>query len=212
MTAKMTASGALHIALELGQDKWLLAFATQAAQKPRFRPVPARDLDRLDQEIARAKTRFGLPADAPVHTCYEAGRDGFWLHRALRARGIDNLVVDSGSIEVNRRSKRVKTDPVDAAKLVNLLCRYHAGERKVWSVVQVPAVADEDRRQLHRGLKDLQRQQTECSNRIKGLLASVGLSAEVNAQFRTALAALRDWEGQPVPAGLRGRIQQEYAV
>jgi transposase len=212
MTAKTTAGGTLHIALELGQDKWLLAFATQAAEKPRFRPVPARDLDRLDQEIARAKTRFGLPADAPVRTCYEAGRDGFWVHRALRARGIDNLVVDSGSIEVNRRTKRVKTDPVDAAKLVNLLCRYHAGERKVWSVVQVPAVADEDRRQLHRGLKDLQRQQTECSNRIKGLLASVGLSTEVNAQFRTALAALRDWEGQPVPAGLRERILQEYTV
>src|SRR5262249_48491367 len=156
--------------------------------------------------------RFGLPADAPVRTCYEAGRDGFWLHRALRARGIDNVVVDSSSIEVNRRTKRVKTDPVDAAKLVNLLCRYHAGERKVWSVVQVPAVADEDRRQLHRGLKDLQRQQTECSNRIKGLLASVGLSTEVNAQFRTVLAALRDWVGQPVPAGLRERILQAYAV
>jgi transposase len=82
----------------------------------------------------------------------------------------------------------------------------------VWGVVQAPAVADEDRRQLHRGLKDLQRQQTEGSNRIKGLLASVGLSAEVNAQFRTALAALRDGEGQPLPAGLRERIQQEYAV
>jgi transposase len=212
MTVNTTAGSALYIALELGQDKWLLAFATQAAEKPRFRPVPARDLDRLDQEMARAKTRFGLPTDAPVRTCYEAGRDGFWLHRALRARGIDNVVVDSGSIEVNRRTKRVKTDPVDAAKLVNLLCRYHAGERKVWSVVQVPAVADEDRRQLHRGLKDLQRQQTECSNRIKGLLASVGLATEVNAQFRTVLAALRDWEGQPVPAGLRERILQEYAV
>jgi transposase len=212
MTVNATAGGTLYIALELGQDKWLLAFATQAAEKPRFRPMPARDLDRLDQEIARAKTRFGLPADAPVRTCYEAGRDGFWLHRALRARGIDNVVVDSGSIEVNRRTKRVKTDPVDAAKLVNLLCRYHAGERKVWSVVQVPAVTDEDRRQLHRGLKDLQRQQTECSNRIKGLLASVGLSAEVNAQFRTVLAALRDWGGQPVPVGLRERILQEYTV
>jgi transposase len=212
MTVKATAAGTLYIALELGQDKWLLAFATQAAEKPRFRPLPARDLDRLGQEIARAKTRFGLPADAPVRTCYEAGRDGFWLHRALSARGIDNVVVDSGSIEVNRRTKRVKTDPVDAAKLVNLLCRYHAGERKVWSVVQVPAVADEDRRQLHRGLKDLQRQQTQCSNRIQGLLASVGLSAEVDAQFRTVLSALRDWEGQPVPAGLQERLLQEYTV
>jgi len=203
---------ALYIALELSQDKWLLACATAAAEKPRFRPVPARELARLDQEIAKAKERFGLPAEAPVYTCYEAGRDGFWLHRALTSRGIHNVVVDSSSIEVDRRKKRVKTDPVDAAKLLNLLCRYHSGERKVWRVVQVPSVADEERRQLHRGLKDLQRQQTECSNRIKGLLASLGLTAEVDAKFRTTLAELRDWAGQRVPAALAQRLLQEYAV
>src|SRR5262245_9357792 len=208
----MTTTRTLYIALELGQDKWLLACATQAAQKPRFRSLPARDLTRLQEEIAKAKQRFGLPADAPVCTCYEAGRDGFWLHRALTTLGIANVVVDAGAIEVNRRSKRVKSDPVDAAKLVNHLIRYHQGERKVWSVVNVPAVADEDRRQLHRGLKDLQRQQTECSNRIQGLLASQGLDTAVDANFRTRLAALRDWAGQPVPAGLRQRLLQEFAV
>jgi transposase len=202
----------LYIALELGQDKWLLAFATQPAEKPRFRPVPARNIDRLVEEIAKAKVRFGLPADTPVCTCYEAGRDGFWLHRALTARGIVNVVVDSSSIEVNRRNKHVKSDPVDATKLLNLLCRYHAGERKVWSVVNVPTVEDEDRRQLHRGLKDLQCQQTECSNRIKGLLASQGLDAAVDAEFRTTLAGLRDWAGQPAPGGIQQRILQEFAV
>jgi transposase len=208
----MITTGTLYIALELGWDKWLIACATQAAEKPRYRTVPARDLARLQEEIAKAKQRFGLPADAPVGTGYEAGRDGFWLHRALTQLGITNVVVDSGAIEVNRRRKQVKSDPVDAAKLLNLLCRYHGGERKVWSVVNVPTVADEDRRQLHRGLKDLQCQQTECSNRIKGLLASQGLAAKVDADFRTSLAALRDWAGQPVPAGLRERLLQEFAV
>jgi transposase len=207
-----TTTGTVYIALELGQDKWLIACGTQAAEKPRFRSLPARDLTRLQEEIAKAKQRFSLPADAPVCTCYEAGRDGFWLHRALMTMGITNVVVDSGAIEVNRRRKHVKSDPVDAAKLLNLLCRYHGGERKVWSVVNVPTVADEDRRQLHRGLKDLQRQQTECSNRIKGLLASQGLDAPVDADFRRTLAALRDWAGQPVPAGLRERVLQEFAV
>jgi transposase len=210
MTATQTKY--LYVAFELGQEKWLLACATQAAEKPRFRPLPARDLSRLQEELGKAKKRFGLPADAPVRSCYEAGRDGFWLHRALTALGIDNVVVDSGAIEVNRRHKHAKTDPIDAGKLVNHLCRYHGGERKVWSVVNVPAVADEDRRQLHRGLKDLQRQETECSNRIKGLLASLGLVAAVDAEFRTTLAGLRDWAGQPVPAGMRQRIVQEYAV
>ena len=120
-------------------------------RSPAYRSLPARDLTRLQEEIVKAKQRFGLPADAPVCTCYEAGRDGFWLHRALTKPGITNVVVDSGAIEVNRRRKHVKSDPVDAAKLLNLLCRYHGGERKVWSVVNVPTVADEDRRQLHRG-------------------------------------------------------------
>src|SRR5262245_45342437 len=212
MTTTTTAMGTLSVALELGQDKWLLACATQAAQKPRFRSLPARDLNRLPGEIATAKRRFGRPADAPVRTGYEAGRAGFWLHRALTGLGIGNVVVDAGAIEVNRRQKRVKSDPVDAAQLVNHLIRYHQGERTGCSVVNVPPVADEDRRQLHRGLKDLQRQQTECSNRIQGLLASQGLDAPVDADFRTTLDGRRDWAGQPVPAGLRERVLQEFAV
>lgn len=204
--------GTLHVALELGCDKWVLASATQAAQKPRFRTVPARDLAKLQEEIAKAKARFGLPADAPVCTCYEAGRDGFWLHRALTKLGITNVVVDASSIEVNRRQKQIKSDPVDASKLVNMLCRYHAGERKLWSVVNVPSVTDEDGRQLHRGMKDIQRQKTECSNRIKGLLASQGLTAAVDAKFRATLTGLRDWADQPVPVGMQMRLLQEYAV
>jgi transposase len=202
----------LYVALELGCDKWVLASATQAAEKPRFRTVAARNLTALNEELAKAKARFSLPADAPVCTCYEAGRDGFWLHRALTKLGITNVVVDASSIEVNRRQKQIKSDPVDAAKLVNMLCRYHAGERKVWSVVNVPSVQDEDGRQLHRGMKDIQRQKTECSNRIKGLLASQGLTAAVDAKFRATLAALRDWADQPVPAGMQVRLLQEYAV
>jgi transposase len=211
MTTTIT-TGTLYVALELGCDKWVLASATQAAEKPRFRTVPARNLAALNEEIAKAKARFGLPADALVCTCYEAGRDGFWLHRALTKLGITNVVVDASSIEVNRRQKQIKSDPVDAGKLVNMLCRYHAGERKVWSVVNVPSVADEDGRQLHRGLKDLQRQKTECSNRIKGLLASLGLTAAVDANFRATLTGLRDWADQPVPAGMQLRLLQEYAV
>jgi transposase len=207
-----TTTGTLYVALELGCDKWVLASATQAAEKPRFRTVPARDLGKLNEEIAKAKARFGLPADSPVCTCYEAGRDGFWLHRALTKMGITNVVVDASSIEVNRRQKQVKSDPVDAGKLVNMLCRYHAGERKVWSVVNVPSIQDEDGRQLHRGMKDLQRQKTECSNRIKGLLASQGLTAAVDAKFRATLAALRDWADQPVPAGMQTRLLQEFTV
>src|SRR5450755_961786 len=93
--------GALYVALELGWDGWKLAFAVGRAQAPRLKSVRARDLEAVMREIAAAKAKFGLPQDALVRRCYEAGRDGFWLHRALTDRGIVNVIVDSASIEVN---------------------------------------------------------------------------------------------------------------
>ena len=104
------------------------------------------------EEIERAKRRFRLPDAVRVVSCYEAGRDGFWLHRFLVDQGIENRVVDSSSIEVNRRQRRAKTDRMDVEKLLGLLMRYEAGERKAWSVVRVPTVTEEDARQLHREL------------------------------------------------------------
>src|SRR5262249_39111946 len=158
--------------------------------------MPARDLPRLYEEIAKAKRRFGLAADAPVRSCYEAGRDGFWLHRHLQANGLDSALVDSASIEVNRRQRRTKTDRRAARKLLNLRLRYQGGERKVWSIVHVPSAADEDARQLHRELQELKDERTEHVNRIKGLLASQGLKApEVNKHLEDWLGTARLWDG-----------------
>src|SRR6516162_877831 len=142
----------LYLAFELGWTSWKLAFTVGAGQKPRLRSIPARDTDALMREIPAARRRFGLPEEAPVISCYEAGRDGFWLHRYLAHQGIENLVVDAASIEVNRRRRRAKSDDLDATKLVGMLIRWHVGERKLWAVVHVPTVADEDLRQLHREL------------------------------------------------------------
>src|SRR5689334_20355862 len=100
------AAAPLYLAFELGRDTWKLAFTTGAARKPRLRTTPAHDLDALAAEIQRARQRFGLAADAPLLSCYEAGRDGFWLHRYLAREGITNLVVDAASIEVSRRARR----------------------------------------------------------------------------------------------------------
>src|SRR5262249_8833414 len=119
--------------------------------------------------------------------------------------------VDSASIEVLRRGRRAKNDRLDAAKLLSMLLRYHAGEHKLWKVVHVPSVVDEDRRQLHRDLLELKAERTQHSNRIKGLLAALGLAVEVGADFLQRLAALRTWDEQPVPAGLQQRLQREFA-
>jgi transposase len=202
--------GFLYLAFELGWTEWKLAFGTGPAQAARLRCIGARDLDALQQELARAKARFGLPHDAPVRCCYEAGRDGFWLARWLAQRGIDNVVVDASSIEVNRRARRAKTDRLDAAKLLGMLLRYHQGERGVWSVVRVPGVEDEDRRQPHRDLLELKADRTRHVNRIKGLLAGSGLACEVDADFPQRLGGLRTWDGQAVPARLRQRLLREH--
>jgi transposase len=200
----------LYLALELGRNSWKLAFTIGAAQKPRLRSLAAGSYEGLILEIKKAKERFGLPPDAAVISCYEAGRDGFWLHRFLSHEGIRNRVVDSASIEVNRRKRRAKSDRLDATKLVSMLIRSHQGEEHVWAVVRIPTVDDEDRRQLHRDLIRLKAERTEHDNRIKGLLAGLGLMVTVNAGFAERLEQLRQWDGSEVPSGLRQRLTREF--
>jgi transposase len=206
-----TAAPVLYLALELSWNSWKLAFTVGLGQKARLRTIPARNTELLFREIDKAKARFGLPADTPVASCYEAGRDGFWLHRLLVHHGIDNRVVDSASIEVNRRQRRAKSDALDATKLVEMLIRFHNGETKVWRVVRIPTVADEDRRQRHRELIELKAQRTEHSNRIKGLLATFGLDVLVDAELPRRLEGLRQWDGAPLPPGLVARVLREFA-
>src|SRR5574341_909860 len=196
-------SGRLYLALELSQAEWKLGFTIGLGQAPRLRSLQARNLKGLSREIEQAKERFGLSKEAAVVSCYEAGRDGFWLHRYLESIGVGNLVVDSASIEVNRRFRRAKTDRLDVGKLLNMLVRYHQGERKVWSVVHVPSVEVEDQRQLHRELMALKREQTHHINRMKGLLASQGVVLEVKRDFVEELVEVKVWDGSKIGSGLR---------
>ena len=205
-----TVSGKLYLALELSNAEWKLGFTVGLGQAPRLRTMPARNLVGQQHEIELVKARFGLPRDAGVLSCYEAGRDGFWLHRFLEASGVNNLVVDSASIEVNRRFRRVKTDRLDVGKLLTMLVRYQQGEPKVWSVVHVPSVVEEDQRQRHRELRALKREQTHHINRLKGILASQGVVLEVKADFLEPLEAVHLWDGSSIPAGLQILLEREH--
>jgi transposase len=201
----------LFLALELGESTWKLAFTPGLDQKPRERTIAARDREALRAEVAGARRRFGLPARAPVVSCYEAGREGFWLHRFLVAEGIENRVVDAASIEVNRRSRHVKTDRMDVHRLLRLLVRESLGEEHVWAVVRVPSPEEEDRRHLHRELVAAKRDRTRVTNRIQGLLANHGLRIEWRRPLGPQLDALRLWDGAHLPPGLRARIEREWA-
>lgn len=204
----ITNSTVLYLAFELSNKTWKLGFTVGLGQKPRERVIPARDLSRVFEEITAAKRRFKLADSCRVVSCYEAGRDGFWLHRALVSAGVENQVVDSSSIEVKRRARRAKTDRLDLGKLITMLIRYHSGESKVWSVVHVPGVVEEDQRQLHRDLADLKAERSREINRIKGLLASQGISLETRGQAKIDLEEVRLWDGSSLPAGMRGRLKR----
>ena len=201
----------LFLALELGRREWKVGFATVIGKRPRERSMNAGDADGLEDEIARAKRRFGLSDSAEVVSCYEAGRDGFWIHRFLESIGVRSHVVDSSSIEVNRRRRRRKTDRLDMESLLRLLIRFWGGERRVWSVVRVPSPEAEDARQLHRELKTLGRDRTRVTNRIKALLATQGLlEVELGPEFEAELETMILWDGLPLPVQTRNRLKREW--
>jgi transposase len=193
------------MAMELSDKTWKLCFG--GGDRPRCKSVDARDQDGLLREIARKKEQMRLPADAPVVSCYEAGRDGFWIHRFLEKHGIENLVVDPSSVEVNRRQRRAKTDRLDAQKLLQMLLRYCLyGEKDCWSICRVPSEGAEDERRLGRELERLTQERTDHVNRIRSLLCLHGLT-RVNPLVDPS--TLTDWEGKPLMPELTAELGRE---
>lgn len=208
-STELTAATPLLMALELGSTKWTLGFTTRIAEATRIRRINAGDMPALEKEMLLAKTRLALPLDAPVASCYEAGRDGFWIHRWLEARAIHNVVVDSASIEVNRRARRAKTDRLDVAKLVAMLKRSHTGER-VWSVVRVPSPEAEADRQLTREIATVREDRKRARFRMQSLLATQGIRLQIGRAFLRHLAGALTGDGRPLPAAFQQRLTREW--
>jgi transposase len=198
-------ASALYMAMELSAKEWKLAFA-KGFENPRIRTVNAGDFEGLRGEVRRALERYGLDLETPVVTCYEAGRDGFWIHRELERRRWRNVVVDPASIEVTRHRRKRKTDRLDAIGLVKRLVRYARGERDVWRTVRVPDVEDEDRRRLHREQDRLTKEQTSHLARIRSLLATQG---PVPQKLDEAVL-LRRSNGTRLPSALSAELRREW--
>jgi transposase len=199
-------ASALYMAFELSEKDWKLALGDGVRSPSRY-TVAAGNTVALLECIAKAKARCGLAPQARARSCYEAGRDGFWLHRWLLAQGIDNIVVDSASIEVNRRARRTKTDRLDADKLLSMLIRYHAEEPRVWSVVRVPTPEEEDARRAHRELGRLGHERTAHINRIRALLVLNNL----RVKYVGGRLWRRWWTGhaQELRPAVRAEIERE---
>lgn len=200
----------LYVAFELGKKGWTLAMTSGFGVAPWLRSVASGDLRAVERMLSEGRRRLGLPAGAPIVSCYEAGRDGFWIHRALTQLGLRNQVVDSASIEVNRRKRRAKTDRLDALKLVQMLVRVWYGEKRVWSEVRVPSVAEEAARQVSRERTALTQEQTGLINQIRGWLATWG--APLPARRRDGWwATVQDWTGSTLPAEVQARLGRAAA-
>jgi transposase len=197
----------LFVAFELGKKTWKLAMTTGLGIAPWLRTVAGGEVGAVVEVIGAARARFGLPATARVLSCYEAGRDGFWIHRALQARGLENRVVDSSSIEVNRRKRRAKSDRLDAQKLVMLLVRVCSGDRQAWSEVRVPSAAAEAARHRSRERTALTQEQTRLRNQLGSWLATAGcVVSRRRRQPAQWWTTVRDWANEPLPAAVQARI------
>jgi transposase len=193
----------LLAALELSAKSWKVAMSGRG--KKRQVTVPGGDLGALLETFRQAKERFGLAPTAPVVSCYEAGRDGFWIHRRLAEAGGTNLVVDAASIEVDRRQRRAKTDRLDAWRLLAQLQRLHGGEARALRAIPVPSVAEEDARRLHRELGRLRKERTAHSNRMRSLVTLHGYPLAVGAQVEEQVKAL----GDRLPPRVRAEVLRE---
>jgi transposase len=198
----------LHVAFELSSSRWRLGLSD--GKSVRQVTVVAGDLRDLEAQLAKAKRRFKLAPNARTVSCYEAGRDGFWLHHWLESVGVESFVVEPASIQVDRRARRAKTDRLDVEALLRMLVRWSGGERNVWRVCRVPSEEAEDLRRRSRERGRMKHEEVQHRNRIKGLLALHGVRLVVGKGFREAVAGVRRWNGKPLPAGLLAEILREF--
>ena len=201
----------LFLALELSSKKWKAGMTRGRGLKQRNKSLDAGDFAGLEIAISRAKKRFGLSPDTSVVCCYEAGRDGFWIHRRLERMGLRNIVIDPASVDVKRKRRNKKTDRLDLAKLLKNLILWWEGDDSVWSVVRVPTVEDEDARHFHRELAKLKGERTRHVARIKSLLVLHGIRLQtVSGDFLGHLQEIRLDDGSSLPPQLRSRLEREY--
>jgi transposase len=201
------------MAIELSKTSWVVGMLTPLSNKISLRSIPCGAVEKLMAIVDQTTNRVMQATGGPVQvvSCYEAGYDGFWLHRFLAAHRIINHVLDAASLLVNRKARRAKTDRLDAEKLVRVLMAYWRGEPKVCSIVRPPSVEDEDAKRLHRERQFLMKERVQHIGRIKGLLAAQGVYdfRPERKDWRNRLAEIRTGDGRPLPSRLKAEIDRQ---
>jgi transposase len=207
----MPSETTVYVAVELSVSSWLVAARSASAEKSRLHRIRGGDTTTLLALIAklrlRASTKLGRAVD--VACCFEAGRDGFWLHRLLTAHGIAAYVLEPTSILVNRRARRAKTDRLDAEGMLRVLAAWLAGDRQVCSMVRVPTPEEEDAKRPHREREHLVQERLRIENRIEALLFTQGIRKRPSLRsWVRDVAELRTGDGRELPCLLRIELER----
>lgn len=207
----MSSENTVHIAIELSLSSWLVAARQPGAEKSRLYRIEGGDTAALLSLIADLRSRASNKSGNPVTMacCFEAGRDGFWLHRLLAKHGVDAYVLEPTSILVNRRARRAKTDRLDAEGMLRVLATWLGGDRHVCSMVRVPTPDEEDAKRPHREREHLVQEKLRIESRIEALLFTQGIRGRPSLRsWDRDLAALRTADGRVLPPLMQAELNR----
>lgn len=206
-----TVNPTIYMAIELSASTWLIAARLPGSEKPHLHRIDGGDTAALFALISSLRARIARRLDPAIGIvcCFEAGRDGFWLHRLLTAHGVANYVLEPTSILVNRRARRAKTDRLDAIGMLRVLAAYLRGDRQGCSMVRVPTPEDEDAKRIHRERANLVQEKLRIENRIEALLFTQGIRKRPSLRsWERDLAVLRTGDGREMPHHLRAELDR----
>jgi transposase len=207
----MPSENIVYVSIELSVSSWLVAVRLPNTEKVRLHRLEGGDTAALLTIIAEIRSRASAKLGSPVEVacCFEAGRDGFWLHRLLTAHGVAAYVLEPTSILVNRRARRAKTDRLDAEGMLRVLAAWLGGDRQVCSMVRVPSPDEEDAKRPHREREHLVQDKLRIENRIEALLFTQGIRGRPSLRsWERDVAELRTGDGRALPRLLRAELDR----
>lgn len=212
-TSANTEVATIYVALELSKATWVVAVQRPGGERISRYTLPGGDSEALLDQLERVRAEVAHAHDASVQviSCYEAGHDGFWLHRVLRRNGVANHVMDASSLPVSQKHKRAKTDKIDVKTILRTLKAWHRGDPQACSMVHVPTPEQEDARRVMREYTRLKKERAQHLNRIQGVLMTQGIRTfrPLRRDWREQLEALRTADGRPLPPCLKAEMHRE---
>ena len=201
-------------AIEMSQSNWLVAAVVPGVERQPLKKLNA-DEEALLKLLHRWRHEAGLAGRQikRIVVAYEAGRDGFWLARWLRARDVEAYVIHPTSVAVSREHRRAKTDRLDTELLKRSFLGWLRGEKRHCSMVAIPTIEEEDARRPNRERGNLVTEQTRIVNQIKAILTRFGIRAfrSTLREVEEKLERVRTAEGTPLPENTRAELCRHLA-